>query len=27
MITEKPKINYQDIDGEAWSEMAEVSPE
>jgi hypothetical protein len=27
MITAKPKINYQDIDGEAWSEMAEVSPE
>ncbi len=27
MITEKPKINYQDVDGDAWSEMAEVSPE
>jgi quinol monooxygenase YgiN len=27
MITEKPKINYQDIDGNAWNEMAEVSPE
>ena len=27
MITVKPKINYQDIDGEAWSEMAEVTPE
>jgi quinol monooxygenase YgiN len=27
MITEKPQINYQDIDGEAWSEMAEVTPE
>ncbi|MCW0216459.1 MAG: antibiotic biosynthesis monooxygenase [Pseudonocardia sp.] len=27
MITEKPRINYQDLDGEAWSEMAEVSPE
>lgn len=27
MITEKPKINYQALDGEAWSEMAEVSPE
>lgn len=25
-ITEKPKINYQDLDGEAWSDMAEVSP-
>jgi quinol monooxygenase YgiN len=27
MITERPKINYQDLDGEAWSEMAEVAPE
>jgi len=27
MITTKPLINYQDLDGEAWSEMAEVSPE
>ena len=27
MITKKPSINYQDLDGEAWSEMAEVSPE
>jgi quinol monooxygenase YgiN len=27
MITERPQINYQDIDGEAWSEMAEVTPE
>jgi quinol monooxygenase YgiN len=27
MITEKPRINYQDLDGEAWAEMAEVSPE
>jgi quinol monooxygenase YgiN len=27
MITAKPLINYQDLDGEAWSEMAEVSPE
>jgi quinol monooxygenase YgiN len=27
MISEKPKINYQDLDGEAWSEMAEVTPE
>ena len=26
MITERPKINYQALDGEAWSEMAEVSP-
>lgn len=27
MITERPKINYQDVDGEAWSDMAEVTPE
>lgn len=27
MISSKPKINYQDLDGEAWSEMSEVSPE
>lgn len=27
MITAKPLINYQDLDGDAWSEMAEVSPE
>jgi quinol monooxygenase YgiN len=27
MITERPRINYQDLDGEAWSEMAEVTPE
>ncbi|MFC4949720.1 putative quinol monooxygenase [Pseudonocardia sp. GCM10023141] len=27
MITERPKINYQALDGEAWSEMAEVTPE
>ena len=27
LITEKPHINYQDLDGDAWSEMAEVSPE
>jgi quinol monooxygenase YgiN len=27
MITTKPQINYHDIDGEAWSEMAEVTPE
>jgi len=27
MITTKPLINYQDLDGDAWSEMAEVSPE
>lgn len=27
MITKKPQINYQDLPGDAWSEMAEVSPE
>ena len=27
MVSEKPRINYQDLDGEAWSEMAEVTPE
>jgi hypothetical protein len=27
VISEKPKINYQDLAGEAWSEMAEVNPE
>jgi quinol monooxygenase YgiN len=27
MITTKPLINYQSLDGDAWSEMAEVSPE
>jgi len=26
-VSERPKINYQDLDGEAWSEMAEVTPE
>ena len=27
MVAERPRINYQDLDGEAWSEMAEVTPE
>lgn len=27
VVSEKPKINYQDLAGDAWSEMAEVSPE
>lgn len=27
MISERPQINYQDLDGPAWSEMAEVTPE
>lgn len=26
-VAERPKINYQDLDGDAWSEMAEVTPE
>jgi quinol monooxygenase YgiN len=26
-VAERPKINYQDLDGEAWSAMAEVTPE
>lgn len=26
VIAEKPQINYQDLPGEAWAEMAEVSP-
>jgi len=27
VVAEKPTINYQDLEGEAWSEMAEVTPE
>jgi quinol monooxygenase YgiN len=27
MVAERPRINYQELDGEAWSEMAEVTPE
>ena len=27
VVSERPKINYQDLDGEAWNEMAEVTPE
>jgi quinol monooxygenase YgiN len=27
LVSERPKINYQDLDGEAWNEMAEVTPE
>lgn len=27
LITETPLINYQDLDGDAWSRMAEVTPE
>ncbi len=27
MVSERPKINYQDLDGEAWTDMAEVTPE
>ena len=26
VVAEKPQINYQNIDGPAWSEMAEVTP-
>ena len=26
VITETPKINYQDLPGDGWSEMAEVKP-
>ena len=27
LVSERPRINYQDLDGDAWSEMAEVTPE
>ncbi|GAA1387887.1 hypothetical protein GCM10009613_24410 [Pseudonocardia kongjuensis] len=27
VVSEKPKINYQDIDGDVWNEMAEVTPQ
>lgn len=26
VVSERPKINYQDLDGDAWNEMAEVTP-
>ncbi len=26
VVTKKPQINYQDLPGDAWSEMAEVTP-
>jgi quinol monooxygenase YgiN len=26
VVTRKPYINYQDLDGDAWNEMAEVEP-
>lgn len=26
VVSRRPEINYQDLDGEAWSEMAEVTP-
>lgn len=26
VVAEKPRINYQNLDGDAWSEMAEVTP-
>lgn len=27
VVAERPKINYQDLDGDAWNEMAEVTPQ
>ena len=27
VVAERPRINYQDIDGDAWNEMAEVTPQ
>jgi quinol monooxygenase YgiN len=27
VVAAKPQINYQDLDGAAWAEMAEVTPE
>lgn len=27
LVGERPKINYQDLDGEAFGDMAEVTPE
>ena len=27
MVSERPVVNYQDLEGDVWSEMAEVSPE
>lgn len=27
LVSERPKINYQELAGDAWSEMAEVTPE
>lgn len=26
LVAERPQINYQDLDGEAWTAMAEVTP-
>jgi quinol monooxygenase YgiN len=27
VVAERPKINYQDVDGDAWTAMAEVTPQ
>ena len=27
VVAERPKINFQDIDGDAWNDMAEVTPQ
>lgn len=27
VVAERPQINYQDIDGDVWTEMAEVTPQ
>jgi quinol monooxygenase YgiN len=27
VVAERPKINYQNVDGDAWNEMAEVTPQ
>jgi len=27
VVSARPKINYQDLDGDAWNDMAEVTPE
>jgi quinol monooxygenase YgiN len=26
VVAERPKINYQDLEGDAWNDMAEVTP-
>ncbi|MGI8813738.1 MAG: putative quinol monooxygenase [Pseudonocardia sp.] len=27
LVTARPQVNYQELDGNAWSEMSEVTPE